>query len=100
MLEQVIGLPLRYLGLLASRRKAQHFRQLLKKEQGISDEQLEKLHAPVGLDILAETPEEIAIGILAQLIPILRQKKPARAAREATDGKALAAPTAVEATAE
>lgn len=100
VLEQVIGLPLRYLGLLASRRKAQHFRQLLKKEQGISDEQLEKLHAPVGLDILAETPEEIAIGILAQLIPILRQKKPARAAREATDGKALAAPTAVEATAE
>lgn len=74
VLEQLIQLPLRYLGLLASRRKAQHFRQLL-IGHGISEAQLLRLHAPVGLDINAETPEEIAVSILAELIQIHRQKK-------------------------
>ena len=74
VLEQVIHLPLRYLGLLASRRKAQHFRELLIR-QGISEAQLLRLHAPVGLDIHAETPEEIAVSILAELIQIHRPKK-------------------------
>ncbi|WP_158780828.1 XdhC family protein [Pantoea sp. BAV 3049] len=75
VLEQVISLPLAYLGLLASRRKAQHFRDLLQKEQGISADRLATLHAPVGLEIEAETPEEIAVSILAEMILHYRQKK-------------------------
>lgn len=73
VLKQVTGLPLGYLGLLASRRKAQHFRQTLLKTQEASEAQLQQLHAPVGLDIGAETPEEIAISILGELIRHYRQ---------------------------
>lgn len=97
VLEQVIGLPLRYLGLLASRRKAQHFREWLKKEKGSSEQQLKQLHAPVGLDLLAETPEEIAVSILAQLIPILRQHNVVKPEHcKTAGGKASTDLTAVE----
>ncbi|MDU4094563.1 MAG: XdhC family protein [Pantoea sp.] len=71
-LEQVISLPLRYLGLLASTRKAHHFRNLLRKEHGLSEEQLARLHAPLGLKIGAETPTEIAVSIIAELIQLHR----------------------------
>ncbi|WP_380183127.1 XdhC family protein [Kalamiella sp. sgz302252] len=67
VLEKIIYLPLGYLGLLASRRKAQHYREKLKK-QPLDEARLQSLHAPVGLDIAAETPEEIATSILAALI--------------------------------
>ncbi|MFC0140794.1 XdhC family protein [Erwinia mallotivora] len=67
VLEQMLWLPCCYLGLLASRKKAQHFRQLL-ISQGADDLLLQKLHSPVGMDINAETPEEIAISILAEII--------------------------------
>lgn len=74
VLEQIIRLPLGYLGLLASRRKAQHYRERLKKMPGISEAQWQSLHAPVGLEIAAETPEEIAVSILAALIRHHRQR--------------------------
>lgn len=73
VLEQVIHLPLSYLGLLASRRKAQYFRDRLRKTLHVSEERLRNLHAPVGLDIAAETPEEIAVSILSALIRHHRQ---------------------------
>lgn len=74
VLEQIIRLPLGYLGLLASRRKAQHYRERLRKMPGISEAQWQSLHAPVGLEIAAETPEEIAVSILAALIRHHRQR--------------------------
>jgi len=56
-----------YIGLLGSQTKAQILTQRLSAE-GVSDEQIKRLHAPVGLDIGAETPEEIGISILAEII--------------------------------
>jgi xanthine dehydrogenase accessory factor len=56
-----------YVGMMGSRRRIA----LLKKqlsEQGISREKLESLHAPIGLEIGAETPEEIGVSILAQIL--------------------------------
>jgi len=56
-----------YIGLLGSRNKAEeHRRQLL--AEGFSREEVEAIHAPIGLDIGAVTPEEIAVSILAELI--------------------------------
>ena len=55
-----------YIGMLASRTtKARRFKLLA--EEGFPMEQIEKIHAPVGLDIGARTPEEIALAMLAEI---------------------------------
>lgn len=60
-----------YIGMVASRRRvALVFSQLLK--EGFTEEQLGRVYSPVGLDIGAETPEEIAVSILAEIIKIRR----------------------------
>jgi xanthine dehydrogenase accessory factor len=59
--------PLRYLGLIGSKAKVRRiFDELL--AQGASDESLKAVHAPIGLDIGAITPQEIAVSIVAELI--------------------------------
>lgn len=63
-----------YVGLLGSRKKASILTQRLKAE-GVSALQLKKLHAPVGLDINAETPEEIGVSILAEIIQFKKTQK-------------------------
>jgi xanthine dehydrogenase accessory factor len=61
----------KYIGMVGSRRKAiTVFRELTK--EGLKPELFERVHSPVGLDIGAITPEEIAISIVAELIGIRR----------------------------
>ena len=56
-----------YIGLIGSKRRVlQAFRVLLK--EGYTQQQLSRVNAPVGLDIGAETPEEIAVSIMAEII--------------------------------
>ena len=62
---------LRYLGLIGSRAKVARIRKLLLAE-GMPPECLDRVHAPIGLDIGAVTPAEIAISILAQLVGVRR----------------------------
>jgi len=61
----------RYVGMIGSRRKTIAIFKELQKE-GLSAELFERVHAPVGLDIGAITPEEIAVAITAELIAIRR----------------------------
>jgi xanthine dehydrogenase accessory factor len=56
-----------YLGLIGSKNKAKEFKEKLKSE-GFLDEKIEKIHSPIGIDINAITPDEIAISIIAELI--------------------------------
>ena len=58
---------MRYLGLIGSRAKVARIYEALEAE-GITPEQLRKVHAPVGLDLGAVTPQEIAVSILAEMI--------------------------------
>lgn len=68
-LDKLIEMPVAWLGLLASRRKVQLFiRQM--RDNGIREESLSRLHAPVGFDIGAETPQEIAISVLAEVLQV------------------------------
>jgi xanthine dehydrogenase accessory factor len=61
----------RYIGMIGSKRKTiTIFRELVK--EGIPERLFERVHAPVGLDIGAITPEEIAVAITAELIAIRR----------------------------
>jgi xanthine dehydrogenase accessory factor len=62
----------RYIGMIGSKRKAiTVFRELVK--EGVPEHLFERVHSPVGLDIGAITPEEIAVAITAELIAIRRR---------------------------
>ena len=67
VVEQLARTDTRYLGMLGSRRKVALTWKLL-EEQGISRARLDRIHAPVGLSIGADTPEEIAISVVAELV--------------------------------
>ena len=65
--------PLRYLGLIGSKAKVKRiYDQLL--AEGLSRDRLKAIHAPIGLDIGAITPQEIAVSILAELIAVKHGK--------------------------
>ena len=64
---------LRYLGLIGSKAKVKRIYDALLAE-GMPSECLQRVHAPVGLDIGAVSPEEIAVAILAELIAVRRGK--------------------------
>jgi len=63
--------PPAYIGMIGSRRRVRAtFVQLL--EEGIARPRLDEIHAPVGLDIKAETPEEIAVAVAGELVKVRR----------------------------
>jgi xanthine dehydrogenase accessory factor len=65
-LREVIEKPARYIGMIGSRRRATTIREHLRRE-GVGAEHLRRVHSPIGLDIGAITPEEIALAILAEI---------------------------------
>lgn len=58
-----------YIGLIGSRRRWAITSKAL-KERGLTPEQIGRIHAPIGLELQAETPQEIAISILAEIIMV------------------------------
>ena len=77
-LRALVPRELRYLGLIGSRAKVARLHDAL-RDEGLSTEQLQVVHAPVGLDIGAVTPQEIAVSILAELIAVKYGRLPAAA---------------------
>ncbi|MGA7279256.1 MAG: XdhC family protein [Desulfocapsaceae bacterium] len=69
VLQQVLGTEAGYIGMIGSRTKIARCFELL-REQGVGEDRLARVYAPVGLDIGAQTPEEIALSIVAQLIKV------------------------------
>ena len=59
----------RYVGMIGSKRKVAIVFDYIKKS-GFDDETIKKVHAPIGLAIHAETPQEIAVSIVAELIKV------------------------------
>jgi xanthine dehydrogenase accessory factor len=72
VLEWALTTPAAYLGMIGSKRKIHTCFEYL-KTKGISQEQLDGVHAPIGLPIGAETPEEIAVAIMAEIIQVRHQ---------------------------
>jgi xanthine dehydrogenase accessory factor len=70
-LRVALGLDLVYLGMIGSRRRVQRIRDHLAAE-GADTSRLARLRAPIGLAIAAETPHEIAVAILAEMIAVRR----------------------------
>ena len=67
ILEQVLRTPATYIGCIGSRTKVAKTRERLRGD-GFTEAEIDRVHAPIGLPILAETPEEIAISIAAEMI--------------------------------
>ena len=76
-LRALAPVELRYLGLIGSRAKVARIYEALRTDQ-MPDEYLQRVHAPIGLDIGAVTPQEIAVAILAELIAVKHGKFAAR----------------------
>jgi xanthine dehydrogenase accessory factor len=74
--EEAVGLALTreaaYVGLVASPTRAAVVRDWLREETTVGEERIAALRAPVGLDIGAETAEEVALSILAELVQVRR----------------------------
>lgn len=71
--------PLRYLGLIGSRAKVARIYEQLLAQGEIRLEDLSHVHAPIGLDIGAVTPQEIAVSIVAELVAVRRGRAAALA---------------------
>jgi len=69
VLEQALRTPARYIGLMASRGKRARIFSAL-REAGFSETDLSRVHSPIGLEIGAETPAELAISIVAEMIKV------------------------------
>ena len=75
VLEWALGTQAKYIGMIGSKTKNKAiFSHLLAK--GIPQEQLDKVCAPIGLEIYAQTPKEIAVSILAEIIKVRRSPPP------------------------
>jgi len=74
VLRWAVGTKARYIGMIGSKRKTiAIFREL--RSEGLAANLFERVHAPIGLDIGAVTPEEIAISITAELIAVRRKSE-------------------------
>ena len=87
VVEQAVWTDAAYIGMIGSRRKiALMWKEL--EAKGISRERLDEIHAPIGLDIGADSPEEIAISVVSELIQARRSGgKPAHGARSLADAR-------------
>lgn len=70
---EVLEDPLAYIGMIGSQRRIRAVFDLLENEQGIAPEKFDRIYAPVGLDINAHTPAEIAVCIMAEIINVMRK---------------------------
>ncbi|HWR37049.1 MAG TPA: XdhC/CoxI family protein [Clostridia bacterium] len=72
VLRWAVDTPARYIGMIGSRRKVITIYKELENE-GIAPEKFERVNAPVGIEIGAVTPEEIAVAIVAEMIAVRRK---------------------------
>ena len=73
VLEWAVRSEANYVGMIGSKKKKEDIFSSL-QSKGISKELLEDVHAPIGMDIHAETPEEIAVSIMAEVIKSRRER--------------------------
>jgi xanthine dehydrogenase accessory factor len=71
LLGAIVDKPAAYIGMLGSKRRVITVIDNLKK-QGASEAALARVHAPIGVEIHAETPQEIAVSIMAEIIAVRR----------------------------
>ena len=76
-LREIIHGQAKYIGMIGSRRRIKACFQRFRDEEKIAQEVIERVYAPIGLDIATETPAEIALSILGEIIKVRRGGKAA-----------------------
>ena len=76
-LREIIHSQAKYIGMIGSRRRIKACFQRFRDEEKIAEEVIERVYAPIGLDIGTETPAEIALAILGEVIKVRRGGKAA-----------------------
>lgn len=76
-LRQIMHGQAKYIGMIGSRRRIKACFQRFRDQEQVTEEAIERIYAPIGLDIATETPAEIALSILAELIKVRRGGKAA-----------------------
>jgi xanthine dehydrogenase accessory factor len=76
-LREIIHSQAKYIGMIGSRRRIKACFQRFRDEEKIAEEVIERVYAPIGLDIGTETPAEIALSILGEIIKVRRGGKAA-----------------------
>ncbi|MDE0212889.1 MAG: XdhC/CoxI family protein [Deltaproteobacteria bacterium] len=74
-LRELLDRPAKYIGMIGSKRRIKACFERFKEEEQVSEELISRVYAPIGLDIATETPEEIALGILGEIIKVRRGGK-------------------------
>ena len=74
-LRDLLDRPAKYIGMIGSKRRIKACFERFKEDDHISEELISRVYAPIGLDIGTETPEEIAVGILGEIIKVRRGGK-------------------------
>ncbi len=75
-LKEVIDSPAAYIGMIGSRRRVFAVFKLV-HEEGMALEKLARVYSPIGVDLAAETPAEIALSIVAEIVKVMRGGKAA-----------------------
>lgn len=76
-LREIIHSPAKYIGMIGSKRRIKACFERFRDEEKIAEEVIAQVYAPIGLDIATETPEEIALSILAEIVKVRRGGKAA-----------------------
>jgi xanthine dehydrogenase accessory factor len=71
-LREIIHSSAKYIGMIGSRRRIKACFERFKNEEKIAEEVIARVYAPIGLDIGTETPEEIALAIMAEIVKVRR----------------------------
>lgn len=86
ILPHLIDTPAPYIGVMGSRRRWAETQRLLRAD-GVAEADLARFHSPVGLELNAESPEEIAVSILAEIIMLRRGGTGERMKTESSAGR-------------
>ncbi len=74
VLRQSLRAPVGYIGMLGSKKRGGAVRELL-REEGFTDEELARIHSPIGLDLGGKSPAEVALSILAEIVSVQSGKR-------------------------
>lgn len=74
-LRELLHRPARYIGMIGSKRRIKACFERFKEEEDVSEDLISRVYAPIGLDIGTETPEEIGLCILGEIIKVRRGGK-------------------------
>lgn len=72
LIPALLKTPAAYIGVIGSRRRWALTVKTLIDEQGLTESELSRIHAPIGLELQAETPKEIALSIMAEIVMVRR----------------------------